>query len=241
MTILITRPQTEANKLAKILMNCSIKTIVEPLLIIKPIKPHFGFLDYYLLNAQAVLITSINALRAIANFSLIRNITIIAVGNSCYIKAKLLGYPTVIAASGDVLSLIELVKVKFSSQTGWFFYPSADIIEIDLVEKLIKYGFITKRLIIYKSLAVDSFSSKLLSLFKNQQLRGVVFFSKRTVKIFKNLIKYYQLSSAVRSLIVFNLSQKIADEADELRCLASYTANEATEASLFNLIKNKLT
>src|SRR5690606_6100249 len=104
MRLLLTRPRTDGERSAALLARLGHEVELEPLLTIgyRP-KP----LD--LEGVQALLVTSLNGLRAFLASSERRDLPVLAVGPASAEAARAAGFPSVRSAEGDAAALAELV------------------------------------------------------------------------------------------------------------------------------------
>lgn len=105
MRALITRPREDAEALVAELNAAGIETFVEPLLNITTIAAAVAKLD----KVQAILLTSRNGARALAEATEQRDAPIYAVGDATADAARELGFANVESASGDSAALAQLI------------------------------------------------------------------------------------------------------------------------------------
>ena len=116
MRVLITRPGEDGAALAEILGARGVDSIIEPLLVIKKIEGSALNLS----NIQALLLTSANGVRALAEKTDRRDIPVYAVGDATATTARKTGFVQVHSAAGDVETLVGLVKEILKPKDGPF-------------------------------------------------------------------------------------------------------------------------
>src|SRR5262249_51209170 len=111
MRVLITRPEREATALATALSERGHTAVIAPLFRVDTLHAPSGFAPA-LAACQAVLLTSANGARALAEASDQRGRPIYAVGDTTAATAEGLGFTSVTSASGDGAALAELVHQR---------------------------------------------------------------------------------------------------------------------------------
>ena len=223
MRLLVTRPASDAAKLAKRLRGLGHSVHIAPLIqihymqnIVWPDKPPMAF-----------AITSANGVRALIKlekqFQLKykkrpQNITAFAVGQTTAKAARLGGWQDVFTSEGSVPELIETIcnqyrakgvpssgpsRVNAAAETLW--HISGDITAGDLVGGLQDCGLPARRISLYEAIAAETMPQRIMQ--KLSSYDGVLLYSKRSAHIFTNLTK----SQSIKP-IAYCLSQPIADE-----------------------------
>ncbi|MGB4191133.1 MAG: uroporphyrinogen-III synthase [Rickettsiales bacterium] len=222
MKIIITRPLDEARILAKKLEILGYQTILAPLLEIKFTK-NVDFNQLY--NYQAIIITSRNAIKAIAKVD--KGLKLLILGKESYDYAKSLGFFNCIFVGEN----IEQLKNNILNYDNLLYLSGADVTD-DL--KSLKQKI--DRKIIYKAEQIINPSEELLGIIKQDQLKICLFLSARTAQAFANIIVNNGLKQYCKSIISLTLSNKIAHNLEHLNFNACYVTQEATLNSLVNLI-----
>ena len=104
MGVLITRPRHDAEAVARVLATRGVESLIEPLLEITNLPQAALDLD----GVQAVLLTSANGARALAQATTRRDLTVLAVGPATAAAASDAGFTQVETAAGDVNALAGL-------------------------------------------------------------------------------------------------------------------------------------
>ncbi len=236
MRLLVTRPATDAAKIAKRLRGLGHSVHIAPLIqihylqnILWPDKPPMAF-----------AITSANGVRALIKlekeFQLKykqkpQNVPVFAVGPTTAKAARIGGWREVFISEGTVSALIETIaseysaqgvaslsasKVKAAGKTLW--HISGDITAGNLVGGLQERGLPARRISLYEAVAAKTMPQRIMQRLSSYE--GVLLYSKRSARIFTDLTK----SQGIKP-IAYCLSQPIADE---VRALGYETIIAAT-------------
>mgnify|MGYP000988168017 CR=1 FL=1 len=209
--ILITRPIDDAKITAKELEALGLTPIISPLLSIH-MRPITSEASFATTNSPmgTIIISSSNAIRAIARYKIPTNTQLITVGKRSEKIAKELGFTNVSSANGNVIDLILHIKTHFKPEQGKLIYASADVITTDLDTQLRNIGYDIERVIVYESRPVQEFSNNTISLIKERKINALTFYSQETAKHFLLLLEHYKLTAYTTNIVVFCMSQAIA-------------------------------
>src|ERR1700734_3224492 len=106
-TVVITRPQEDAEKLAAELVKKGFNCIIEPILSIHTSYSNAESLEKALeYKPQAILATSKHAISALASLSRVRSVPIVTVGRATAMHALHLGFNIVMFANGNAKTLV---------------------------------------------------------------------------------------------------------------------------------------
>src|SRR5580658_9862868 len=114
MLALITRPRDEAEALAALLARRGIEAVIEPM--IEIVERGAALPD--LVGVQAILCTSANGVRALAQASGERGVPVFAVGDATAREACAAGFRAVDSAGGNVEDLARLVARRLRPVDG---------------------------------------------------------------------------------------------------------------------------
>ena len=213
--LLLTRPRQDSLALADELARHGVDSLIEPMMTI-----HIDDdvrLD--LSGAQAILLTSANGARALANAApdrASRRLPVLAVGCATAHAARDAGFRSVTAADGDVDALAALVIAKLRPDGGRLVHVAGRVITGDLAARLRTAGFEAERVPLYDAVAAGALSAPARRALEAQTLAGVVLFSPRTAHVFAKLARESGLDSTARTLTAFCLSQAVAEAAATL-------------------------
>ena len=211
LSVLITRPAEDGEMLAEMLRGHGMEPVVEPMMNIVPTDavPDFG-------GVQAVLLTSANGARALADKIAERDIPVFAVGDATARTARELGFSTVESAAGNVAALADLVRDRLDPAAGSLLHPAGSEVAGDLAGTLDKYGFRVRRMVLYEARLAVEMSEATCRLLGEGAVDATLFFSPRTAQTFVILVNQAGLPSACADIDAVCLSAAVADAVQEL-------------------------
>ncbi len=209
--VLLTRPREDSEVLSDLLHGHGIETVIEPMMEIIPtgIIPDFD-------GVQAVLLTSANGARALADKSTARDVPVFAVGDATAYAAREAGFASVESASSDVRALADLVQARLKPDDGALLHPAGSRVAGDLAGMLNGQGFDVRRAVLYEARLSVDLSEPICEQLAAGALDAALFFSPRTAQSFGILINQARLSSACANMDAFCLSAAVADALREL-------------------------
>ena len=151
MRVLITRPEREATALATALGQRGHVAVIAPLFRLDILHPPGDFAAA-LASCQAVLLTSANGVRALAEASEQRSSPIFAVGDTTAATAEGLGFTSVTSASGDSAALAGLVRQRLDPRAG----PLVHVSGVDVAGEIALEGFEVRRFALYEAREADA-------------------------------------------------------------------------------------
>ena len=151
MHIIITRPKEDSLYLIEKLIKLGHVATHLPLIKIKKLETK----KIDLLNYQAVIFTSSNAIRFmnIEKFNL--KIKCFCVGKATEFTAKQIGFINTYTSEGTVNSLIELIIRTLNNKSEKLLYLSSEFISRDLDKDLINTGYSVDRILNYTSIPIE--------------------------------------------------------------------------------------
>lgn len=210
MHVLITRPEPDARELKDALEALGHAVRVEPLLVIEPLPiAADAFAD-----AQAILVTSRNGLRALAASPALSGalkLPLFAVGSGTSELARSLGFQRVIAGTGGARDLVPLIATNTDRAKGPLVHVGAETLAFDLVGALSAQGIAARKLTAYRALAVASLSVQTEQQILSGAIDAVLLMSPRTAAIFAQLVATTGLTESVRRVTCVCLSKAVAD------------------------------
>jgi uroporphyrinogen-III synthase len=213
MKVVLTRPDPDNEPLVEALAARGIECLVAPMLTIEP--RDVADLEAALTDAQAVLVTSANGVRALAAADKRRDFAVIAVGDATAAAAEQSGFTKVTSADGDSAALAVLAEAKLDPKAGPLLHAAGSHVAGDLDTILGAAGFDYRRLELYESVAATALPNSVTEALKDGSVNGVVFLSPRTAKTFTTLVRDAALSSALRTTTAYCLSDAVAASASE--------------------------
>jgi uroporphyrinogen-III synthase len=206
MRVLITRPREDAESLVAELRAVGIETFVEPLLNIEGVAGAAAKLD----KVQAILLTSRNGARALAEATDLRELPIYAVGDATAGAARELGFVNVESASGDSAALAALVEDRLDPGDGALLHGSGTAVAGDLAGALASKGFTVRCEVLYESRPATRLSTELQAHLTDGALDAATFFSPRTAQSFVNLVNDAGLARACHAVTAICISPAVA-------------------------------
>lgn len=230
MRVLLTRPAHDAEVLAERLTAAGHEVILAPLLRIA----YLAGPTIDLNSIAAVLLTSANGARALANRTAARDVAVFAVGDATARTARDLGFTNVTSAQGDVGDLIALVRRALAPCR--LLHVAASVSAGDLAEKLGEAGFTVERMIAYEARPADVLPAAAAQALRAGNVDAALFYSPRTARIFVDLVRQAGLEHTLIEVTAAALSDAVAATLQSLCWRRIVIAKEPTEAALLSAI-----
>ena len=186
MAVLVTRPSPDDETTAKALRARGIEVLRAPMLRFEPVP----FQDDADANYGAVIVTSANALRAIAPHlaSRLVKLPLFAVGENTAEAARDAGFGEVIASKGDAGALRDLVLARAKSKqlrkaSPILYLAGADLAR-DLVSELSENGFTVVTQTTYRMVPAPSLPQEVCDAFVAHEIEAVLHYSRRSARAF---------------------------------------------------------
>jgi uroporphyrinogen-III synthase len=230
MRLLITRPRQDAEAVARVLHDRGVGSVIEPLLEVT----NLAVPDFSLDDVQAVLLTSANGARALAQASTRRDVAVLAVGAATAAAARDAGLTDIEAAGGDVAALGDLARARLDPEGGSLVHVSGSAVAGDLAGYLSDAGFTVRRAVLYEATPVSALSPTAVARLNDGAIDGVLLFSPRTAKSFVRLARESSVGlTQVRALC---LSRAVADRAATAQWRSIEVAARPDQEALLDLI-----
>ena len=180
---LVTRPRHEAATLAALLAERGIDAVMEPMIDIvdRAAAPPD------LAGVCAILCTSANGVRALAQASGERGVPVFAVGDATARAARAAGFYRVESAGGDVEDLARLTAARLRPAEGRLLHVAGSEVAGDLAGRLGAAGFIVDRAALYEARAAVTLTPETADLIDRGKIDLALFFSPRSAAIFARL------------------------------------------------------
>lgn len=205
MRVLIIRPEREATALATALAERGHTPVIAPLFRLEFLHPPAEF-SAALAACQAVLLTSANGARALADASEQRGRPILAVGDTTASTAEGLGFSAVTSAAGDGAALAELARQRLNPKDGPLLHVSGREVAADLAAALEPAGFDVKRFVLYDAREETALPDSARAALEARALDVVTFFSPRAAAVFAAMVDDAGLTGALRSVTAVAIS-----------------------------------
>jgi len=162
MHIVITRPKEDSLYLIENLIQLGHEVTHLPVIKIEKLETK----KINLLNYQAVIFTSSNAIKFMNIEKFNSKIKCFCVGKATELTARQVGFINTHTSEGTVDSLIELIIRTLDSKSGKLLYLSSEFISKDLDSDLIKAGYSVDRVSNYTSLPIAQIDATTLNFLK---------------------------------------------------------------------------
>ena len=202
---LVTRPLPDAGRTADALAARGVTALVEPMLRIEFLPPPAPDLG----DVQALLFTSANGVRAFAAASPERGLPAFAAGDATAREARAAGFLRIESAAGGARELAGLAAARCAPPAGPLLHASGEAVAGNLAGSLAKAGFVVRREVLYRALAVEAFSPALVRELAAARLPLALFFSPRTAAVFARLALRSGVEESCRSVHACVLSEAV--------------------------------
>ena len=232
MRLLITRPQEDAIAIAKILRAVGHAPIIAPLMAVQLREGPALTLE----GVQAVLATSANGVRAIAQRTPRRDVPVYAVGPQTAESARSAGFKKVLSAEGDSNALVEFVGENADPAKGMLLHAAGAETAGRVKQALQAKGFTVETDVLYDAVPVTTLPENALDVLKDGTLQGVLLFSPRSAKTFANLVTEAKLVSACEKLEAYCISAATAAALSPLSFARVAVAGVPNQNAMISLI-----
>lgn len=205
MRVLITRPEREATTLATALAERGHVPVIAPLFRLEILHPPATFATD-LADCQAILLSSANGARALAEASEQRGKPILAVGDTTASTAEGLGFVSVASAAGDGRALAELARKRLDPKAGPLVHVSGVDIAQDFAAALAPDGFEVRRVALYDAREETALPDSARAAIEARALDIAMFFSPRASDLFARLVQQAGVAAALSNVTAIGIS-----------------------------------
>ncbi len=235
MRVLITRPEREATTLATALAERGHVPVIAPLFRLEILHPPADFATD-LASCQAVLVSSANGARALAEASEQRGKPILAVGDTTAATAEGLGFTSVTSAAGDGQALAELARTRLDPKAGPLLHVSGVDIAQDFSAALAPDGFEVRRVALYEAREEAALPDSARAAIEARALDAAMFFSPRASALFARLVQEAGLSASLSNVTAIAISPAALQPLSALPFRATVAAARPTRQSVLDEI-----
>ncbi len=232
MRVLLTRPIEASQLLAGKIHTLGLQVDMAPMLEIT-LKPEAVQLD----GAAALVYTSKNAVMAFKESGQKFEGLIFAVGDATADYVRALGCGEVIAASGDVKSLIACVRSHANNISGLILHLSGEDTRGDLVGDLAKAGLNVTRKIVYKAEPAREIEAQIRERIKLGKYTAILFFSPRSARTFMSFLEKNDMNSNMKAVSAIVMSEAVASEAKTVSWSEIMVADKPDEEAMMECLK----
>ena len=228
MHILFTRPLEDCHEMILKFRSLGHDVSHLPLINIEGLKQES--LNYF--NFKGIIFTSSNAIKFLNIKSIDKKINCFCVGSATEKKARSVGFQDVFAAEGNVDNLKELILQNFNSSDGQLVYVSGEIVSSNLDQHLISEGYNVKRIINYRSNAIEKYNEDFLEKLKLKMPEIVYVYSQNSAINFLKVIKNYQLEALWMDTNLMCIGEKTSAILNEIKWKKIFLFNAGEEEFL---------
>ena len=233
MHIVITRPKEDSLYLIANLIKLGHMVTHLPVIKIEKLETK----KINLLNYQAVIFTSSNAIKFMNIEKFNSKIKCFCVGKATELTARQAGFINIYTSEGTVDSLLELMMRTLENKSEKLLYLSSEFISKDLDKDLIKAGYSVDRISNYTSLPIEEVDRKTLDFFERKPPDVIFIYSSKSAKNLFNLINKYSLLNVVTQSNLMCISEKVLLVLKQIKWKKVFVFSPGEEEFLLNKIK----
>src|SRR4051812_16836091 len=243
MAVLVTRPQPDDEATASALRTRGFEVLRAPMLRFEPVPFHDDTDALY----GAIIVTSANALRAIAPHlegSRLLKLPLFAVGEHTAAAARDAGFAEVIAANGDAGALRDLVLAAVKSRqlkkaSTLLYLAGADLAR-DLPGELGEKGFTVVTHTTYRMMPASDLPREICDAFVANRIKAVLHYSRRSARAFLDAARSGGVEISALALPQCCISTNVAAVLRDAGATQVIAAAEASENALFEALERAL-
>ncbi len=240
MRLIVTRPEPDASRTADVLVRLGHQPILSPMVDIQS-DPHAEIPKKLF---QAVLVTSGNAVRALARHPdrpRLADLPLFAVGDQTALEAKRAGFRQARSAGGAVADLAALVGRELDPPAGPLLRVCGDAQAGDLAGPLEEArGFAVDTVVMYHSQTRTRLSPAAAEALKRRQVGGVLLYSPRSASAFARALQAEGLAPLSQAVSCFCLSAAVAAEIKDTTNGPVLCAERPDQISLFATLERQV-
>ena len=235
MHLLVTRPQPDAERMAASLRARGHDVTVAPLLRFEPVAD----VDWGAGPWSGVLLTSVNAVRAITGTALMARLAalpVFAVGGRTAEAARAAGFVHVRSADGDMDALADLVVRQREPTATALIYLAGEDRAGDLAGALAHHGISVRAVVVYRVVAATALPSGLGAQLAAGAIDGVLHFSRRSAETYLACAKGAGLVDRALTGWHYCLSANVAAPLLDAGATHVMVADRPDEAAVLDLV-----
>jgi uroporphyrinogen-III synthase len=233
---LVTRPREDSEALASALSMRGIEPVIEPLMQVR----YLASTALDLNGVQAVLCTSANGVRALAQASSQRRVPLMAVGDATATRARSEGFTTVESAGGDAGDLARLVATRLHPQDGKLLHVTGGVVAGELAAALRGQGFAVERRVLYEAQPAAMLSSTTTEALRAGSIDFALFYSPRTASIFIKLTAAAEVMDCCATMTAVSISAAADAAIGDAPWLDRRVAERPNQSSLLEALDRVL-
>jgi uroporphyrinogen-III synthase len=237
--VLVTRPAPDNQVTAEALRARGFEPLVASMLVFQPLPFRDDEAVY-----SGVILTSANAMRAIAAHSLLQRLQrlpVFAVGARTAQAAREAGFADVHSAEGDAAALRELVLAHIPARKrSPLLYPAAADLSRDIAGELAARGLKVTWLPVYRMAGLDDFTHNVRDAFARDAIEAVLHYSRRSALAFVAAARRAGLEISALALPQLCLSEPIARTLRDAGAGRAIAAKAPSENDLLDALEQAL-
>ena len=212
MRVLVTRSPDDAARTAQALAGRGHEALIAPLFNLR----FFNGPEIAFEGAQAILVTSANGSRAIAQRTKQRDIVVFAVGVHTAETARAAGFQHVVDAAGNANALALLVRERLDPQAGALLHATGTNASRELEDELADAGFVVRSCALYHVVESTQLPASAAAALRARALDAVILFSSKSAWLFAERVRQADLAPSCRDLLACCISNAVADALADL-------------------------
>jgi uroporphyrinogen-III synthase len=237
--VLVTRPAPDNEATADALRARGFEPLVASMLVFQPLPVQDEEAVY-----SGVILTSANAMRAIAAHPLLQRLQrlpVFAVGGRTAQSAREAGFTDVHSAEGDAAALRELIleHVRVRKRSPLLYLAAADLSR-DLVGELAARDLNVTWLPVYRMIGLDDFPDDVREAFAGGAIEAVLHYSRRSALAFVAAARRAGLEISALALPQLCLSEPVARTLRDAGAGRAIAAKAPSENDLLNALEQAL-
>ena len=243
MAVLVTRPHPDDEATAGALRARGFEVLQAPMLRFEPVPFHDDADARY----GAIIVTSANALRAIAPHladSRLLKLPLFAVGEHTASAARDAGFGQVLTAKGDAAALRDLVlaavKSKQLKKASTLMYLAGADLARDLAGELGEKGFTVVTHTTYRMIPASSLPREICDAFVANRIEAVLHYSRRSARAFLDAARSGGVEISALALPQCCISSAVASILRDAGATQVTAAAQADENALFEALSRAL-
>lgn len=207
MSVLVVRPRADADRTVRRLAARGIAAIAAPASRIVPVDAVLPD------DCAAIVVTSANAVPAIAAREALKALPLYAVGERTAAAARAEGFVTVASAAGAVGDLAILVMSRQGLADGPLLYACGRDTAGDLEGTLRRAGFEVCKAVVYEAVAAEALPEAAIEALASGNVSAVLLYSPRGARLFGELVAAAGLRGRLTSATAVCMSSQVTESA----------------------------
>jgi uroporphyrinogen-III synthase len=238
MAVLVTRPHPDNEATARALRERGFEVVLAPMLRYEALP----LADDLETDFDAVIVTSANALRAVATqLDVLLKLPLFAVGEHTAAEARRLGFGQVISADGDAGQLRDLLRKSLKAKKAKkLLYLAGSDLSRDLTAELGADGLEVVTETTYRMVALAALSRETRDAFAANEVEAVLHYSQRSARAFLEATRAEGMEISALAVPQCCISANVAAILREAGALQVLAAASPDENALFGALERAL-